>query len=270
MTRQKKIINVNAEINHANDELGRSLERSAMLAEIAYSLGKLPPDLILPDSNIVGLFRSGSSGEFKQTWSNMKDMFSLYCTRYAIVGMITSCEIHLQRLYFIAKLAKAVNQSGGTIVGQEFLNIKKRCLKEVRHMAVDRIVETTFKTLGVQTPTLPLLDGFRSICNMRRCLLHRDGIIGQEDVGEEGKLTTIWRKPILIVDGEDIAGLPIRVDGGQVLGIRFSDETKEWHLGEKLEIDVEGSQHIAFTLMLFAKELSGELINEIATICGAK
>jgi hypothetical protein len=67
-----------------------------------------------------------------------------------------------------------------------------------------------------------------------------------------------------------VASLPLRVDKGQTVDVRFVYERREWHPGDELQLTTENCQHIAITLGQFGKELGGELINGIHTMLTSK
>jgi len=87
------------------------------------------------------------------------------------------------------------------------------------------------------------LEYLLSINKARNCLTHRRGIVGQPDVGADGKLHLKWRGIDLFIKtpaGEEITILPGKLaeplylkDGGAVM-LRFPVMTKTFSIGERL------------------------------------
>lgn len=263
-------IDLGTEVRDAHAKVVAGLERSSLFALLGECLGKLPPDLELPPVNIPVRFGGPRpvDGELPPdvVWSEMKEEFGGYCTRYAIVGTITTFEVYLQRLLLIARLGQEANQRGGSLTGETFDTIKNRCLKEVRRLSVDGLAKEAIETVGRDISAVTGLEWFRSVYGLRTCLVHRGGIVGQEDVDDKGLLTAVWRRPILSVDGEDISGLPFYVEKGGTLAIRFADEIRSWHVGERLQLIAQDCQNIGLSLAIFAGQIADGLQKGLATM----
>ena len=266
----RRNIDLGAEVRDAHAQAVAGLERSSLFALLGECLGKLPPDLELPPGNITVRFGGPRPADGEPTpdvvWSEIKEEFAEYCIRYAIVGMITTCEVYLQRLLLIARLGQEANQHGGSLTGETFYTIRNRCLKEIRSLSVDGLAKKAVETVGRDTSAVTGSEWFRSVYGLRRCLLHRGGIVGQEYVDDKRLLTAVWRRPILSVDGEDISVLPFYVEKGGTLAIRFADEIRSWHVGERLQLTAQDCQNIGLSLAIFAGQIADELQKGLATM----
>jgi hypothetical protein len=109
--------------------------------------------------------------------------------------------------------------------------------------------------------TLPeLSDSIIEINYVRNCLTHRRGIVGKEDVRNEGtnKLTVHWKKMQIIIDdgkGQRIIEPPARVEGGERISIGYADVIKEYFLGERIQISSAEFVQIAHTCLLFSFQI---------------
>ncbi len=265
-----KKINLSAELRDAHTKVVAGLEQSSMFALLGNRLGKLPPELELPQDDITMRFGGPRPVDGVPPrdliWSEMKEEFTEYCARYAIIGMITTCEVYLQRLFFIARLGQKASQPDVQLTGENFYTIRGKCLKEIRNSSVDGLVAKILRIINCDASAITGLNWFRSVYSLRKCLLHRGGTIGQEDVDDKGLLTAVWRRPVLSVDGEDIPALPFRVEAGGKVAIRFADEVRSWRTGDRLQLTAQDCQNIGLSLALFASQFNGELNKGLAVM----
>jgi len=151
-----KTININRTVQNYNNEVMKSIEKSSILAEVAYTLGKLPTDLKMPETSIIGIFRVANIDEQNveksatQLWSEIRDEFTQYCARYAVVGMTSAIELYIQKLHFITILAEAIRKSRGTISGSEYKTIKKQCMENVTKVTVYTLIDIICRTLHIE------------------------------------------------------------------------------------------------------------------------
>jgi len=257
-------INLTDEIKDANNALNGELQRAALFALTGERLGGLPADMELPSADVV--LQTGrhriieEGGELVDTsWAEMKGDFPKYCSRYAIVAMVTSCELHLRRLLFIASLG-ARAQGRGDIKGEDFYSIREEVRRTVRRSSVDGLVSLILETAGSDA-TVPGVSWFRSIYDLRVCLVHRGGVVGSEDVNEEGELKAVWRRVALKVDGEEVTSLPFRRQGGGEgqAHVFFTDEERSWKVGEEVQLNAQDCQHIYLSLYAFCQDVGVEL-----------
>lgn len=269
----RKKIDLSAEVRDAHTKVVAGLERSSLFALLGERLGKLPSELELPQGNIIMSFGGPRPVDGVPPrdliWTEMKEEFAEYCARYAIIGMVTVCEMYLQRLLFIARLGQEASQHGGKLTGEAFYTIRSQCLKEIRNSSVDGLVTKILNMINCDTSAIAGLDWFRSVYSLRKCLLHRGGAIGQDDVDDKGLLTTVWRRPVLSVNGEDVSALPLIVKEGGTLEMRFNDEVRTWNVGERLQLTAQDCQDIGMSLAFFASQINNELNKGLAAMIHA-
>ncbi len=142
-------INLTDEVKNANNALHDKLQRAALFAQIGERLGGLPTDTDLPPADVVlqtGGHQQIEEEFFDTSWAEMKEDFPKYCSRYAIVAVVTSCEPQLRRLLFIASLGAKVKGRGG-MAGGEFYSIRAEVRRAVRHSSVDGLVRSIVQTV---------------------------------------------------------------------------------------------------------------------------
>jgi hypothetical protein len=105
-----------------------------------------------------------------------------------------------------------------------------------------------------------LAESILSISSVRNCLTHRRGIVGLDDVKfkKMDKLVVHWRKMHLTSvedSGQRILELPAKVKAGEKISIGYSDVSKEFSVGERIQITSQEFIQIATTFLLFAVQI---------------
>jgi len=253
-------LNLSAELRDALNDVTKGIERSAAFVLLGESIGALPPDVTLPPAGVV--FRVGrlamdkASSHEDALFAEMRAEFPTYCISYAILAMTSACEEYLQRVLLIATLAALATQQQREMTGEQFQQTRDICRNEARQTSVDGLVPKILSAVRAETETVIGLDWFRGVYSMRKCVAHRRGRIGPDDVDENRTLDVAWRKPVLEVDGRQVVALPLEVKAGQVVSVGFADEGHSWRLGETISLTAEECQHIGLSLIIFCTELA--------------
>jgi len=267
-------INLSAEVRDALSGVTRGIERSAAFGLLGERIGALPADMTLPPATFPFQLGGGptESAEFDEhgVSAEMRTEFASYCTRYAVLGMMASCEEYLQRLLLIARLAVLVVHQQGSVTGEGFKETREACRKEARQTSVDGLVPKILSAVRAESDTVVGLHWFRGVCSMSRCLTHRGGRIGPDDVGESQTLDVAWRKPVLELDSEPVVALPLQVQAGQLLSFGFTDEPHSWRVGEAISPTAEECQHIGLSLAIFCTELGNLLQRAMLPLFGVQ
>lgn len=267
-------VNLTAEIRHALNDAQAGIEHSAMFALLGERIGALPEDVTLPAASTVFqlIQRGGQETPCSQDalFAEMREDFPTYCTRYAILAMTTCCEECLQRLLLTARLAVAAVQQRRLTTGKQFHQIREAWRKEIRRTSVDGLVPKILFAVGKGSATVTGLEWFRSAYSIKRCLTHRGGRVGPDDVGDDETLEVVWRKPVLEVNSQEVAALPFKVQEGQLLSVGFTDECRSWRLGEAVQLTAQECQHVGLSLILFCTEFGNLLQAALLDLFGVQ
>ena len=98
-----------------------------------------------------------------------------------------------------------------------------------------------------------LVGHLRTINNARNCLVHRQGIVQERDVNEDGALRVSWRRLALVIQGPEgeRAGFPgAIVDVGETLYVSIRDVSKLFPLGNAISFSVQEFADICWSLSL--------------------
>jgi len=266
-------VNLTAEIRDALNNAQAGIERSAMFALLGERIGALPEDVTLPPGGTVFQLRRPGEQETPHgqdaLFAEMREDFPTYCTRYAILAMTTCCEEYLQRLLLIARLAAAAVQQRLT-TGSQFHQIREAWRKEIRQTSVDGLVPKILFGVGKESATVTGLEWFRGAYSIKKCLTHRGGGVGPDDIGHDETLEVVWRRPVLEVNGQEVAALPLKVQEGQLLSVAFTDERHSWRLGEAVQLTAQECQHVGLSLILFCTEFGNLLQAALLDLFGVQ
>ena len=96
----------------------------------------------------------------------------------------------------------------------------------------------------------------------RNCIVHREGVVGEKDASDLGKLEIRWTKPTLTITGE--AGTrPVepggRVEAGEMLEFSNKNASKSFGLGERIKFTSTEFSEICWTFFQFGVEIQRSL-----------
>jgi hypothetical protein len=116
------------------------------------------------------------------------------------------------------------------------------------------------KTLYGFTPSDDLAL-FLTISHARNCLVHRDGIVFDEDADETGSLTVRWRAPRASVVNPGVPPRVISEPGAQIdvggwLEIQDTVRAKTFGVGKRIEFTSQELNEIGSFLSVFTSDLS--------------
>lgn len=102
-----------------------------------------------------------------------------------------------------------------------------------------------------------------SINKARNCLVHRKGIVTEQDVSDTvDKLTVSWRRLSLFVQDED-GDRPLQIgqtiEKGETVCVRHEDSKKSFACGEIIHFNPSEFSEICWSLFLFGEDLVGKM-----------
>lgn len=114
------------------------------------------------------------------------------------------------------------------------------------------------ESYGLKIPEVT--DLILSISYARNCLTHRRGVVGPEDIRDDStkKFVVHWKEMQLTAHGDEgsrILDPPAEVEGGEQISFGYSDASKEFELGERIEFTPQEFVQLATTFLLFAFQI---------------
>jgi len=235
----------------AHDVCLRGLEADASLARVGrrVALG-VQQGMILPAMDVIPEFGRSAREDDEAVLREVEALLG----RFAVTAMISRFEGFAQNLLLQRRFVEALlRQDKLSMSHTEFLQTFKRVQNELRSTSLALLPE-----LIVQKPSSELaaktvwLKGFYAI---RKCLIHRQGIVQMEDVGDGYELRVAWPGPRTYGAGVEIERVPHEVPVGHGVESRFETRETVWKVGEVIRFTSRECQFAAFAISQLATQL---------------
>jgi len=182
-----------------------------------------------------------------------REHFTDEVCRYALIFMMAHWERYQLELTGIRSWAELASQRREKGLPAELAMAKR---DEVRRAVRRRSVDGQFEDLATDEAELLTFGSWlRGLYAIRRCIVHRAGIVGDEDSDLISGVA--WRRMVIVRDGEDIPDEDNQphFEKGQMLTYRFTDRRRSWGLGEHVVFSPRETSEMAFSLMILANSL---------------
>jgi hypothetical protein len=235
---------------------------------VAERLATLPGSLDIPESQMsfrfaAGLNREGAAPVDDVITQEVSKRFTAYSSRYAVAAMITSLELFVLRLYWVALAYERATQQGDRIGVEQIYQFGDEARKKARYTSLVGLIRIVCKQFEIP-PENENFDAVASIYAARNCLTHRLGVVGPEDV-RDGALELKFRVVRMSVDGklqETIRGT--RVNAGSFMELSFQLDQRTFRIGDSVDLTPQDCQSIALTIALMGQWLLGAIGKAIA------
>lgn len=235
---------------------------------VAERLAMLHGSLDIPESQMsfrfaTGLNREGLAPVDDAITHEVSERFTAYSSRYAVAAMITSLELFVLRLHWIALAYERATQQGDRIGVDQIYQLGDEARKKARHTSLVELIRIVCKQFEIPSEN-ENFDAVASIYAARNCLTHRLGVVGPEDV-RDGALELKFRVVRMSVDGkpqETIRGT--RVDAGSLMELSFQLERRTFRIGESVDLTPQDCQSVALTIALMGQWLLSAIGKAIA------
>lgn len=263
MSKEELTVNLSQEIDQSKQSLVEELERISKYTAIAEQVSQLSDEFRLPESSLAFVYGFKLHNSIPDTQQHehkvaqdVLENFYEYSTRYAVIVMMTSCEMFLIRLLWLAQICNNIRKNNSLSLPREhFYQLGTSARKIARHTSVPKLVERIGRELGeeIHFENLPL---FESIYAARNCLTHRSGRVSKEDVDKNGNLILRWKELyITINDMPQQTRRGVVIKAGETVGITPMITEKKFRVGEKLVLTAQDCQYIALTLAAFSEDM---------------
>lgn len=165
----------------------------------------------------------------------------------------------LEEAFLYCELFKTV---GGSVLWGDVLAIRKKAGKKDFGALLRGVSQR------LHTPLI-FAQEFQSLQDVRNCLEHRAGIVGTEDVGDDGRLKLVLPRlaPFVVENGVEVeVQQGHRVSRGTVIGMKRVNRTREYVEGQRIVFTAEEFQEIAFSCVYFANDIATKLPTPVAAL----
>ena len=250
-------ISVNINLDALRGELNRSLQRTIYLVSAGLqSSDKLDIDILqLPTSSITMIFDGGLKWDEQRAKEQHENWTLSNGFRDAIEHFNSFFESAHKVLAFWELAAR--QKDGVKITGSLWNQIIVSGPKSFHRFGLpDKFTHVQNKH-SIQIDAT-LREQILSSNAARNCLVHRNGIVTDQDIGKSTKLEVRWTNLDFIVqneDGEKDLVLGQIVEKDSVVAVRNREAIKTFGIGEQVTFSAQEFANIAWTLFLFANDL---------------
>lgn len=250
-------INISINLPALRAELLHSLQRTIYLVSAGLQLkDKIDPDrLHLPTNSVTVVF----DGSLKWDARKAEELYSewILCNGFRdIIEYVNSFLESGHKVLAFWDLATK-QKDGIEITGSDWNQIIISGGKQFHRFGMPS------KLSHVQDKHNILIDPkfreqIQSINAARNCLVHRNGVVAEQDMNAVGSLEVKWTNLDLIVeneDGEKQLMLGEVVEEGSVIAIQNREKLKAFSMGERVLFSAQEFANIAWGLSLFGNDL---------------
>jgi hypothetical protein len=251
------MINISINLNGLRGELQRSLQRTVYLVSAGLQTkDRIDPDhLRLPTNSITMIFDGGlkwdaqtAEGQYSE-WilsNGFRDLIEYFNTFFESAHrVLASWELATRQKDGIKITGSDWNRiiiSGGKSFHRLGLPDKFSHVEGNHHIPIDA----------------KLREQILSINAARNCLVHRNGVVTEQDLNATSALEVKWTSLVVIVkseDGEKDLVLGEVVEKDSVIAIRNKESVKTFSLGKRVLFTAREFANIAWGLFLFGNDL---------------
>jgi hypothetical protein len=238
-------------------QLQRALQRSIYLVSGALNSGAYIEDahLKLPDIGIEATFDSSLKWSTEEVRHHLKE----WTLQNGFRDIVESLGAFLEEIHRICSVwALVKKQEGGqTLSGKDLQNLNEVEPKKFHKLGLPDKLDHLRDSHGISIDT-EMTRNVLSVNHARNCLVHRNGVVTTLDA-VDGKLVVWWRRMKFVVadeDGERELVMGVVNEKAATVGVRFVDDEKSFSTGESLGFSSQEFQNIAWSVFLFANDLT--------------
>lgn len=219
-----------------------ALERAAVGLKAAENLDSAPMEIRPPESNVPSLQIPARPVD------EVRRDFSTWVIGNALRDFIEDTGLFLED---IRQVCAFVSFGRRPVPGPEWHKSVMQPGKAFGRLGLPQKIERLRKLYGDDVPPTSVADHVLAINCARKCLVHRRGVVGDEDCNDGQKLSVTWRSVRLA--GRDKNGVDVEVKPGVVLLAgtqllaKFQTETRAFAVGEQIAFGVEELAGMWFT-----------------------
>lgn len=188
-------------------------------------------------------------------FNEAKKIFHLWCLKNSFKDCVENLKLFLDDCHLVCELLAF--RKNDQIVGTDFNRIVGPNRKKFHRKGLPKKIIILRDDFSVYSQTE---EQVMSLNKVRNCLVHRGGIVQQEDLNTEKELVAKFRELQLIVMSPDktkskTINKPVVIEEGHHVGIRTSELEKHFKLGEKIDFSPKEHANTVFTFYIFAVDL---------------
>lgn len=193
-------------------------------------------------------------------FSAVEEDFKAWCLRNAFVEAMDG----LAQLLEDAWLALSVVRLGPVFKARDFHKLRTDKRREFHRLGLPEKI-SRLQTMGATSARATQV---LSLNTARNCIVHRGGIVGEHDGGDEGALVVNVRAMELVIQGENgvehaLLG-EVHMIRQSSLGLRQQNRELRFKVGTRVKFTAEELNHAFWTLFLFARDIVGAVQRSVS------
>lgn len=251
-------IDLGPPLNAAFHRAYASLTEATEFVVLGARFGRLSPDVVLPNAQVTVAIQAPNEEAVRAQFGSM-------AARYAVIAMVTACEIYIQDAYAILYVGQKLAASkDGSIPLTRYEHHVLKARGQARGHGILKALGWIKTQTGASDVDLPGVAWLSDVIRVRNCVVHRGGIVTEEDA-PNGSIRVRWRHEYLTLNGERVGPGPWYYVGENTQAearLYHEDAEHEWCLGEAVTLTEQDAHDIAFSLL--------ELVRQVAAIIRSK
>lgn len=184
-----------------------------------------------------------------------KEKFHQWCLKNSFRDCVENLSFFLEECHLVCELLAA--RKNNQVTGKDLNKIVGPNKKKFHKEGLPKKIKILREKFNVSSP---LEEHVISLNTVRNCLVHRGGIVHQNDLNTETELVAKFRELQIVAMSPDqtvteVITKPVMVEEGHHVGIRTSEFEKHFKLGEKVDFSPKEHARTVFTFFVFAGNL---------------
>lgn len=203
----------------------------------------------------------------KLSYDKAKTEFQEWCLRNSFRDSVETISIFLEECHLVCALLDA--RENCRIKIEDYNQIVAEKQKRFHKMNFPTKIDFLHKVFSVSSS---LEEHILSLNKVRNCLVHRSGIVGQQDINTDNKLIAKFKEIQFVVltpdkTSERVITGPTIMNEGEHLAVRKQDCEKQFRLGQKIDFTPVEHFRTVYTFFIFGIEIHKSIV-KFAGIAG--
>lgn len=209
------------------------------------------------------MFQVGKIGKEINTYGNMREDFDLWIIRAGFTDLVETTSFFLEE---VRQVCRIFDSKDNPFTRKELIKEQEEFLRK----PLPQKIRNLDKQYGIKPD---LSSSIITMNSARRCLVHRFGMVGSDDVDGDNKFIMKYIGLRLYAEKDGIKK-PLTIEdstfkGDHKLLQRSEKIEKEFKLGEQIVFDSQDFGDICFTTMQYAHQI-GKAVEDYAISKGVK
>jgi hypothetical protein len=188
-------------------------------------------------------------------YEKAKEFFHEWCLKNSFRDAVEHLSSFLEECYIVCAFFAA--RENGIIKGEAYNEIVLKNSSDFHRMNFPVKIEFLKSEFSVSSS---LEEHVLSLNKVRNCLVHREGIVGKQDLNAPDALIAKFRELQILALSPDkkiekVLKGPTVIDEGGHVAIRTQNTEKEFKLNEKIDLQPQEFANTVFTLFSFGVEI---------------